>query len=589
MKATEGARGWLRNFGRCSPNKNLLPGLLGKIHADDGGFFRPYAVECNNPEGRVAFYAAYDLEEVSLLELFGALHTLHASGGDPAVPPPPAYSVGTNVTFAIAAEEADWTHGCPGLLWHEKLAFSAGSTDTVAELKDGCFRSATWGHLWAPLSALDKPHASHASYDAECAAHTACGTCAAAPHCLWCGDLGTCSALGASTCMHKVYTESGCPAAAAPPAPVGGFKSGDRVTTAMYSSAADWSACPPPGLAFVGRLAFFESQLLTIGTISGACFTTDEYSLLWAPLSALVGGAPRSTATPFPTFVQASATAAPGTSKPAAPPNGDAAAPAAAPDAPAAAAPPPVAPHAPAAAAFRPSLDAGAEQWSLPVSNSGELYVSFRFTPDASGSNAFGISARPTGGSIFTPYPIVEILYQNQRRCLSPAVNMLAGDVEQCNFARPMLYVLNIESGAFNLMKGGLDSNTAMPLGHVLPADGHFRLYARGGVISNVEILTEEERFEQRHIKAGATKAVAGGSASGMSLCSSGSAECGGSCWGVCIACGPPKYCMCYPNGYVGVDGHHYAGAHCLKHDGAGTSVTAPAAAEHHYRAHAEL
>lgn len=101
----------------------------------------------------------------------------------------------------------------------------------------------------------------------------------------------------------------------------------------------------------------------------------------------------------------------------------------------------------------------------------------------------------------------------------------------------------------------------------------------------DVNIATEEEKFIQRHAAAGATQAFAGAS----SRCGADSAECGGECWGTCVACGPPRYCICYPNGYTGVSGQFHPGAACLKFDGAGTSVEAPklGAGDPHYKAFA--
>ena len=92
--------------------------------------------------------------------------------------------------------------------------------------------------------------------------------------------------------------------------------------------------------------------------------------------------------------------------------------------------------------------------------------------------------------------------------------------------------------------------------------------------MSQLSIVSEEEDWREGQIKAGASQSNAG--EGGAGLCAASSAFCGGSCWGVCLHCGPPRYCMCYPNGYVGASGVFHPGAACLKHDGDGESVEAP-------------
>lgn len=87
-----------------------------------------------------------------------------------------------------------------------------------------------------------------------------------------------------------------------------------------------------------------------------------------------------------------------------------------------------------------------------------------------------------------------------------------------------------------------------------------------GTKLTNLKVMDAEQQWVQEHTKKGAKIAASGGN------CQAESAECGSlkndrpQCWGVCDvgACGPPRYCMCYPKGYYTTGGAFMDGAHCL-------------------------
>ena len=68
-----------------------------------------------------------------------------------------------------------------------------------------------------------------------------------------------------------------------------------------------------------------------------------------------------------------------------------------------------------------------------------------------------------------------------------------------------------------------------------------FRLASSGVKISQLSIVSEEEDWREGQLKAGAAQSNAGGG--GAAHCDASAAECGGKCWGVCLHCGPPRYC----------------------------------------------
>jgi hypothetical protein len=84
--------------------------------------------------------------------------------------------------------------------------------------------------------------------------------------------------------------------------------------------------------------------------------------------------------------------------------------------------------------------------------------------------------------------------------------------------------------------------------------------FAKGTKLKNFLVQTEEEcalfvmfapvsmlmivfsAYIAEHKAKGAVQAVAGDGDDGY--CPKGYANCGGSCFGVCVNCGPPRYCM---------------------------------------------
>lgn len=88
--------------------------------------------------------------------------------------------------------------------------------------------------------------------------------------------------------------------------------------------------------------------------------------------------------------------------------------------------------------------------------------------------------------------------------------------------------------------------------------------------IDSLRVENSEESHIREHLERGAIVATNRG------RCQVGSAECGGSCWGVCERC-KVKCCMCYPVGYLGVSGIFHSGAQCLKTDGDGQIAEKPA------------
>ena len=167
--------------------------------------------------------------------------------------------------------------------------------------------------------------------------------------------------------------------------------------------------------------------------------------------------------------------------------------------------------------------------------------MSFHFKPSGRlgrEDNAFGLEVGLTQASA-SKTPV--LLWQKERRdglqgCLDSTANSFMPPA-LCNFDREMEYTLRLRRGEVSLVERG----SSYAFGGPTPTSGWWRLTSRGGTISDIEVLTAEEEFVVSSIKSGASRAVADGSSS---LCNKGSAECGGSCWGVCRACGPPRYCV---------------------------------------------
>ena len=232
-----------------------------------------------------------------------------------------------------------------------------------------------------------------------------------------------------------------------------------------------------------------------------------------------------------------------------------------------------------------------ADGWfELPASPAHELYVTFHFAPAKSSAlstarNAIGIlvgPAKATAGA--TPVLLEQAAYKGGvQGCRDPLDGFFAAP-EMCSFDKEMEITLHVQVGKVSLATVNGMSITTSQFGGRLPTSGWWRLTSKGGAISRVEVVTEEEMNVGNHIKNGATQAVAGAS----STCAAGSAACGDSCFSVCEQCGPPRYCMCYENGYYGVSGTFHEGAACLKWDGDGLRVEMPEAGQRGHKAFAE-
>ncbi len=235
--------------------------------------------------------------------------------------------------------------------------------------------------------------------------------------------------------------------------------------------------------------------------------------------------------------------------------------------------------------------DNHADGWfELPRTSHEEYYATFHFTPAKSGwfskaSNAIGILVSPFKSTVgATPILLEQATMRSGAEGCKDPIDGAFVDTEWCNFDTETEITLHVQKGAVSI--GGFSGKSSIfrssSFGRAFTtAGGWWRLESKGGTISRVEVISEEELYVSNHIKHGATLAVAGVSRK----CEPGSAECGDSCWSVCESCGPPRYCMCYPNGYTGVSGAFHPGASCLKWDGAGEKVEAPAANQHGHMA----
>lgn len=232
-----------------------------------------------------------------------------------------------------------------------------------------------------------------------------------------------------------------------------------------------------------------------------------------------------------------------------------------------------------------------ADGWfQLPASPAHELYVTFHFAPAKSSvfstaKNNFGLligATKATAGAL--PVLLEQATFRGSAQgCRDPA-NGLFMPPQVCNFDKEMEITLHVKKGSVALATVGGMGIGSYPFGGSTPTSGWWRLTSKGGAISRVEVVTEEEMNVANHVKNGATRAVAG---SGQ--CEPGSAPCGEKCFGVCEQCGPPRYCMCYPSGYTGVSGQFHHGASCLKWDGDGLRVEAPDENQRGHKAIEEL
>jgi len=144
-------------------------------------------------------------------------------------------------------------------------------------------------------------------------------------------------------------------------------------------------------------------------------------------------------------------------------------------------------------------------------------------------------------------------------------------------------FSFNPNKGQFNFVV----SDGEYPL-HTIHSSSHSYIFiadlAKGTKLKNFLVQTKEERFRDQHLAKGAKQAYAGDGDD--AFCPKESAACGGSCFGVCLHCGPPRYCMCYPNGYTDVYGvKHVDRPYCLKYDGDGITVPAASHGENAHRA----
>ena len=547
---------------RCLPTEGL--GLLGRVIKDDGSTILPFHVECIEPEGRVTYYDAGELEEVDVLQVLRMQVALNQPT-DPAK----GFAVGQKVRFVMDDGAIDFPRACPGKARHY---FTVGTEDTIAEIEGGCFRSTTYGVLWAPLSALSPRSLGPAlpaakgfavgqkvrfTMDSDAAdfAHDCPGkathifadgmedsiaeiegSCfrSAKYEVLWaplsaldvapaqappgdsdpCAPIASCSPCTESPVCKWCPGERKCSPLSAMATCAGGWLYGESQCPASPRAPlafkvgdevtfAEWDAAADfSGLPrHASRLAFYEGMALTIHRIEGAFFTSTRWTNLWAPLRSLRGGE---------------------------------AAPAAAPTA-----PPPAAP------APKPAYSAAAATWELPGPREDRgLRVSFRFQSLLSReANAFGIEVREAGSAAFKRHGLTEHRQGGALRCLDSSDQLIPA--EDCNFESTSRVTLGVAGSELRLHVGEGFSYT---LSRALPTRGEFRLYATGGRISEVEIKTKEEAFLERHLKNGAAQNFADAGA----VCERGVglAECGGKCFYVCEGCGPPRYCMCYAHGY---------------------------------------
>lgn len=97
------------------------------------------------------------------------------------------------------------------------------------------------------------------------------------------------------------------------------------------------------------------------------------------------------------------------------------------------------------------------------------------------------------------------------------------------------------------------------------------------GITVNVVVLeTYEQFFISSRLALGAHKAVPGRG------CPAGTAPCGHTCVRTCRACGPPRFCMCFPSGFTTSAGTFVPGPVCPRHSGwdeGSTSITGGAVA----------
>ena len=198
--------------------------------------------------------------------------------------------------------------------------------------------------------------------------------------------------------------------------------------------------------------------------------------------------------------------------------------------------------------------------------------IRFAFAPTgADGPASFGVIVGPGERRFMVTRKVTAA---GEHRCITPDGAQLP--LEVCDFkplaagADPCTIRLVVEPGSFSLKEG---SSTWALYDHFPNDVTSFRLASSGVAISRLSIVSEEEDWREGQIKAGASQSDAG---SGEGLCDASAAFCGGHCWSVCLHCGPPRYCMCYPDGYRGVSGVFHPGAACLKHDGDGESVESP-------------
>jgi hypothetical protein len=198
--------------------------------------------------------------------------------------------------------------------------------------------------------------------------------------------------------------------------------------------------------------------------------------------------------------------------------------------------------------------------------------IRFSIAPkSADGPASFGVIVGPGERRFMVTR---EVTAAGEHRCKSDGSLL---PLASCNFAplrageAPRAVKLIVEPGTFKLKDGA----STWSLYDLFPHDvTSFRVASSGIAVSQLSIVSEEEDWREGQLKAGASQSNAG--EGGAGLCDASSASCGGKCWGVCLHCGPPRYCMCYPDGYKGVSGAFHPGAACLKHDGDGESVEAP-------------
>jgi hypothetical protein len=194
--------------------------------------------------------------------------------------------------------------------------------------------------------------------------------------------------------------------------------------------------------------------------------------------------------------------------------------------------------------------------------------IRFKFTPEKmAGPASFGVIVRP-GEQRFMVSRLVTAT--GEHRCVS---NNSALPAKECSFGLDTLLSgaavkISIATGRLVFMKGA----AGWSLFESFPSDvTNFTFASSGLTISELSIVSKEHDWRAGHIRAGASQSDANSDDCGPS-----SASCGGSCWGVCLNCGPPRYCMCYPKGYMGVSGVFHPGVACLKHDGEGETAEAP-------------